>query len=161
MKRLYKSRKNKVIDGVCGGIAEYFEVDPVLVRIIFVLFFFLGGSAILAYIVGMIIMPHRPPEEEAGESKEQAEADKSQPMPVAAAEKPDQVKAPAVSSGALVVGIVLIVLGALFLLKNFPFFHWDIWWFFDRYFWKYLIPGLLMAVGIVLIIRSGAKKPSA
>lgn len=161
MKRLYKSRKNKVIDGVCGGIAEYFEVDPVLVRIIFVLFFFLGGSAILAYIVGMIIMPHRPPEEEAGESKKQAEDDKSQPMPVAAAEKPDQVKVPPVSSGALVVGIVLIVLGALFLLKNFPFFHWDIWWFFDRYFWKYLIPGLLMAVGIVLIIRSGAKKPSS
>ena len=53
MKRLYKSRRNKVIDGVCGGVAEYFDVDPVLIRIIFVLFFFFGGSGLLAYIVGI------------------------------------------------------------------------------------------------------------
>jgi phage shock protein C len=48
MKRLYKSRKEKIVDGVCGGIAEYFDTDPVLVRIIFVLFTFVGGSGIIA-----------------------------------------------------------------------------------------------------------------
>ena len=60
MKKLYKSRKNKVVDGVCGGIAEYLDVDPVLIRLIAVLFFFTGGATLIAYIVGMIIMPNQP-----------------------------------------------------------------------------------------------------
>ena len=71
MKRLYKSRKNCVIDGVCGGIGEYFDVDPVVVRIVAVFFLFVGGSALIAYIVGMIIIPKAPIE--AGESEETAE----------------------------------------------------------------------------------------
>ena len=56
-KILYKSSKNKMIFGVCGGIAEYFNVDPSLIRILWVLFGFLGGSGILAYIVVAIILP--------------------------------------------------------------------------------------------------------
>lgn len=55
-KRLYKSN-NKIIDGVCAGIAEYFDQDPTLVRLGFVLFSCMGGCGILAYIVAAIIMP--------------------------------------------------------------------------------------------------------
>ena len=54
MKRLYKSRKNKVIEGVCGGIAEYMGVDPVLIRLISALLLvFTGGTIAIAYILGM------------------------------------------------------------------------------------------------------------
>jgi phage shock protein C len=60
MKRLYKSQKNKIIAGVCGGIAEYLDVDPVLIRLVAVLFFFTGGATLIAYIVGMIIIPNQP-----------------------------------------------------------------------------------------------------
>jgi len=150
MKRLYKSRKNKVIDGVCGGIAEYFEVDPVLIRIVFVMIFFLGGSGLLAYIVGMIIIPKRPygTEEQPVPSKEDDVMEKKAIIPA------QKMKEPAVSSGSLIVGIILVVLGALFLMKNLPFFHWNFWWWFDRYFWKFLIPGAIIAVGIVLILKS-------
>ena len=56
-KRLYKSNENKMIDGVCGGIAEYFNMDPTLVRLGWVLFCALGGSGIIAYIIAAIIIP--------------------------------------------------------------------------------------------------------
>ena len=59
-KRLYKSRVNKKIDGICGGIAEYFELDPTLVRLGWVLFTCLGGSGLLAYIICAFIIPEGP-----------------------------------------------------------------------------------------------------
>lgn len=58
-KRLYKSNENKMISGVCGRIAEYFNIDPTLVRLGWVLFSALGGSGIIAYIIAAIIIPKR------------------------------------------------------------------------------------------------------
>ena len=59
-KKLYKSSKNKMIDGVCAGIAEYFNIDPTLVRIGLVLFSAMGGAGILAYIIMARVMPRNP-----------------------------------------------------------------------------------------------------
>lgn len=59
-KKLYKSRTDKKIDGVCGGIAEYFEVDATLIRLGWVIFSLMGGSGILCYFIAMLIMPTRP-----------------------------------------------------------------------------------------------------
>ena len=59
-KKLYKSNQNKMIDGVCGGIAEYFGIDPTVVRLIWALFSLMGGSRILAYIIAAIIIPRSP-----------------------------------------------------------------------------------------------------
>ena len=56
-KRLYKSNKDKMLDGVCGGLAEYFGVDPTLIRLAWVLLRAMGGSGILAYIVAAIVIP--------------------------------------------------------------------------------------------------------
>lgn len=61
-KRLYKSRDNTMIDGVCAGIAEYFNIDPTLVRLAWVVFCAMGGSGIVAYIIASIIIPRRPAE---------------------------------------------------------------------------------------------------
>jgi phage shock protein C len=58
-KRLYRS-KERVLAGVCGGVAEYFNVDPVLVRFLWVLWAFLGGTGILAYLIAWVIIPERP-----------------------------------------------------------------------------------------------------
>lgn len=58
--RLYKSNKNKMVDGVCGGIAEYFDIDPTLVRLGWVLFCAVGGSGFLLYIIAAIIIPRQP-----------------------------------------------------------------------------------------------------
>ncbi len=59
-KKLYKSNTNKMLEGVCGGIAEYFGVDPTIVRLAWVVFCALGGSGILAYIIAAIIIPSAP-----------------------------------------------------------------------------------------------------
>ena len=59
-KKLYKSSTDKKLAGVCGGIAEYFNIDSTLVRLGWVLFRLLGGSGLLAYIIAALIMPDRP-----------------------------------------------------------------------------------------------------
>ena len=59
-KRLYKSNKDKKIDGVCAGIAEYFNVDPTLVRLGAVVLTCIGGGGILAYIICAVIIPRDP-----------------------------------------------------------------------------------------------------
>jgi phage shock protein C len=59
-KRLYRSKKDRKIAGVCGGVAEFFNIDPVIVRIIWVLSIFLGGIGILGYLIAWIIVPINP-----------------------------------------------------------------------------------------------------
>lgn len=56
-KKLYRSDENKMLAGVCGGIAEYFGIDPTLIRLAWVVFSLLGGSGLLAYILAAIIIP--------------------------------------------------------------------------------------------------------
>jgi len=59
-KRLYRSNKNKILGGVRGGIAEYFDTSPTLVRIITVVLSVLPGNGILTYVICWIIIPKRP-----------------------------------------------------------------------------------------------------
>jgi phage shock protein C len=63
-KRLYRSKKEKRIAGICGGLGEYLETDPTLIRLIFVLLFFVTGFApmIITYLIGWIIIPLNPEE---------------------------------------------------------------------------------------------------
>jgi phage shock protein C len=56
-KRLYRSRTEKMIAGVCGGIAEYLDVDPTIVRVLWVLFAFMAGTGILLYLILWVVMP--------------------------------------------------------------------------------------------------------
>ena len=61
-KKLYKSNIDKKLCGVCGGIAEYFNVDPTLIRLIWVFGTLLGGAGVIAYIISAIIIPDQPQE---------------------------------------------------------------------------------------------------
>ena len=60
MKRLYKSRNDRVLAGVCGGIAEFFGIDPTLVRLAWAVMIFFGGSGLLLYIICALIIPNDP-----------------------------------------------------------------------------------------------------
>jgi len=60
MKKLYRSRKDSKIAGVCGGIAEYFNVDPTIIRLLAVLTIFFGGGGVVAYIIAWLIIPLEP-----------------------------------------------------------------------------------------------------
>lgn len=57
-KRLCKSRKNKIIDGVCAGVADYFNVDPTIVRLVTVIFCCFKGAGLLLYLIACIVMPY-------------------------------------------------------------------------------------------------------
>jgi phage shock protein C len=59
-KKLYKSEENKILLGICGGIGEYFDIDPVIIRLLLVVLIFLGFSGIFAYIIAAFVIPKRP-----------------------------------------------------------------------------------------------------
>ncbi len=59
-KRIWRSRDNAIIAGVCEGMGNYFEVDPVVIRILWVIFAFAGGGGIFAYLVCWLIIPQEP-----------------------------------------------------------------------------------------------------
>ncbi|MBI4809917.1 MAG: PspC domain-containing protein [Ignavibacteriales bacterium] len=109
-RRLYKSRRNKVIDGVCGGIAEYFDVDPTIVRLLWVLLTLMGGSGFILYIIAMIIMPVNPDHLVAPQSTTNNGS-------------PDKRR---------FFGVMLILVGAFILLMNVGWFWGFGWWSFSR-----------------------------
>ncbi|MDI9818081.1 MULTISPECIES: PspC domain-containing protein [unclassified Legionella] len=59
-KRLRRSRKERMIAGICGGLAEYFNIDPTWMRLLFIVLLLLGGSTILVYLVMWLVVPLEP-----------------------------------------------------------------------------------------------------
>lgn len=155
-KKLYRSNTDKMIGGVSGGIAEYFEIDPTIVRILFVLAVFFGGGGLIAYIILWIIVPEKPyvfpgtqqtqnenqsgftqPKQESDTKGENSEPVKDQ-FDYAAFQQKQK------SNTGSVAGIVLVVIGALFLLNNFiPRFNFGDFW-----------PFILIAIGIGLLLNA-------
>lgn len=56
-RQLFKSRNNRVLCGVCGGIGEFFNIDPTIVRLLWIIFAAMGGCGIIAYIIAAIVIP--------------------------------------------------------------------------------------------------------
>ncbi|WP_290646883.1 PspC domain-containing protein [Kosmotoga sp.] len=139
MKKLYKSRKNKVIDGVCGGLAEYLEVDATVVRLLWALTAFVWGVGILLYILAMIIVPREPVSDEESEKEEPFE------------EKSPNTRGKtwnAESGGKLLIAIVVIVIGLFLLLPG----------TFSVFFWKFMLGLMLIAGGGYIILKSLRKE---
>jgi phage shock protein C len=86
MKKLYRSRENKIIAGILGGIAEYLEIDPVVMRIVFVLLTCITGffPGVVFYLVALFIVPNKTSTifsaEETGKSQSHASTDTTQPI---------------------------------------------------------------------------------
>jgi len=60
IKRVYRSRQDRMVGGVCGGLGDYFEVDPTLIRLLFVIGTFAGGPGVLAYLILLVVVPLEP-----------------------------------------------------------------------------------------------------
>jgi len=133
---LHKSADNRVLAGVCGGIGEYLEIDPTIVRFVFVIFALWGGIGLIAYIVLAFIMP------ESGESSAEA-----------ARKLKDQVHAHQVNprhwqtqpSSVAWLGIILILLGTVWLMSNFGFF--------PGIAWQDAWPIFLVGLGLWFLLR--------
>jgi phage shock protein C len=123
-KRLYRSRTDSTIAGVCGGLGEYFGIDPTFIRILTVILVFAHGVGLLGYLIAWIVIPRRPAEASA-ESREKGE------------------KVEYASWNRYIPGAVLILLGLFFLARR---FYW--WWDIER-----LWPLLLVVIGIFLVFR--------
>ena len=126
-----------MISGVCGGIAKYFGIDPVIVRIIAVLLVFASGAGFIAYIILAILVPL----ESSGVNEPRDVTDDN-------VEEIKQ-KMKAGQRGRNVLGIILVIVGILFLLASFRFF----WWLR----WTYLWPLVLIAIGLLIIFGSRRK----
>lgn len=141
-KRIYRNPREKVIAGVCSGIANYFDVDVAWVRLAFVLSIFASGFGILAYAVAWIVFP----KDERLEGAPETQTAASETAAVAEA----KVRKPSSGTSRNAIGIVLILLGALFFLDQ------NFWWFRFDAFW----PVILIGLGIYMVMRPGAQPES-
>jgi phage shock protein C len=168
--RLYRSRRDRVLAGVAGGLADYLDIDPSLVRVTWaILTLFSGGALLLVYILMAIIVPEEPAG--AGRSYAMESGQTSGSGSSATGDSPDSAdtgsavatrsewgRGSAASdddryrwgrrerrgSGGLVVGVILIVIGGIFLVREYvPALDWDRLW-----------PIILIAVGVVLLLAA-------
>jgi phage shock protein C len=136
---MYKSRKDRVIDGVCSGLAEYLQVDVTLVRVLWTVSIFIGGLGIIAYIAAMIIVPVNPDH-----------------LRLKSEEKVKR-------NTGFIWGILLIVVGLYFLIDWLDLdYFWDggfgfhriSWW--DGH-WGGIWPWLIIIAGVVYIVYALSK----
>jgi len=150
-KKLYRSSKDKILGGVAAGLADYFNIDPTLVRVLFVVILFLGGTGILAYIIMWIIVPEepfvipnaegtigaKPGETDSTKQENQFDATKAY---FASIEKKREKRR-------TVAGFILLVIGLIFLADNFiPRIRIGEFW-----------PLILIAAGIGILLNSKNK----
>jgi phage shock protein C len=132
-KKLYRSRSNRVISGICGGLGEYLNIDPIIFRVVFVAMALAGGSGILIYLIGILVIPESPSTESV-----------SQP-----GVNPNVINVGPqnwLSDRRNVIGAIIVVVGIVALLNQISAFHWLRW----DYFW----PALIIILGVYLIFKN-------
>jgi len=135
-KVVYRSgTNNRIIAGVCGGLAEYFQIDPTIVRVAWILITLAYGIGFLAYIIAIVIIPERKEEKGSSNSGQTQDGWKDQ-----ASYDPQKSRT--------VVGIIFIIIGVV--LGGRIIFGW-----FD---FRYLIPAVLILIGVLLLFNGWRHK---
>ncbi len=138
-RKLSRNSMNKVIGGVCSGLAEFFGLDVALVRIAFVIAFMFASFGFWLYIILWIVLPDGQQTIENGQQifgQSQSQSQQSEPV----SKSESKVKS-------VLAGSFVILIGLLFLINNFIPINWV---------WK-LWPLILVAIGVVMIITSSKK----
>jgi phage shock protein C len=119
-KLLYRSETDRIIAGVCGGLGEYLDIDPTLVRLTFIVITLAGGSGILLYIVLWLIIPS---EGNKGRSGSNQLRENAEEMKEKARGLTKNLKSPKTrGNNRYIVGLIIIGLGIIFLFENFGIF---------------------------------------
>jgi phage shock protein PspC (stress-responsive transcriptional regulator) len=156
-KKLYRDEYRKKIGGVCAGLAEYFDIDVAIVRALFVITFFAGGSSFLAYFVLWIVVPTKsaayfnptvdyrvPPQQPFNPFEDKGTVNQGQPfVPLT----PKKTSTPA----GIIFGCILIFFGAVFLFHELGIFRF---WHVAR-----LWPVILVVGGLAMIVSGQKKQP--
>lgn len=152
-KKLYRSNKRRMIAGVCGGIGEYFDIDPILVRIVFLLLCLMGGSGVFFYIFCWIIIPKQG-QENRNQEKARNFADELRERAIGFTGRDK-------TSGGLkrkkrgtpkgnIIGVLLVFFGFILLFDKvsaFSFLRWDLFWM-----------AVIILIGFYLIFRRSSRK---
>ncbi|MGH7492546.1 MAG: PspC domain-containing protein [bacterium] len=140
-RRLYRSVSDRKLAGVCGGVAEYFGIDTILVRVLWVMSCFFGLFGVMAYIVAWAVVPDNP-------------------LSVAAA--PPR---PSSNTGRYILGTILIVLGVVWLAERHGFnllvpWHWDDYFIPHWMSWGLVFAVVLILLGVTLVLRGTGRNDS-
>lgn len=154
-KRLYRSRKDRMIAGVCGGLGEYFNVDPVLLRIAFVILILFSGTGLILYLILAIVVPNEP---EPGEVEKKADFEEGVKDIAEGTKKMAEEAVKSIESSTRelkesndwlsnkrnLLGLFLILIGLIALTNQlFPgFFSWKVFW-----------PIALILIGVCIIFQ--------
>ena len=138
LKRLTRSRTNRMVAGVCGGLGEYFSLDPILFRILFIALIFAGGSGILIYIVLIFVIP-----EEGKAGKVTVEGGVQEGVQKTAQEVKENPRW-FDNRRNLVAGLIILV-GTVAFLNQFVSFRW--------LSWGHLWPVVIIAIGVLLMVK--------
>jgi phage shock protein C len=134
-KKLYRSPNDKFIGGVCGGLAEYFNVDSSIIRILWLIMIFFGGMGILLYIVSLIIIPINPDVKTDDDGR---------------VIRNNNI------NFSFIFGSVIIVLGMLMLLHNLDFIPHHFW----RIKWDIAFALILIIIGICFLLKNTSARGS-
>lgn len=147
-KRLYRSESNRILGGVCGGLGEYLGIDPMFIRIFFILWTVLGEFSVLIYLVLWVVVPSY-------SASEPGEKFRSEEMGVRIREVMDEIRllvrqpSPELITYA---GIGLIGWGVYYLLRRvgFPWMAWN----FTPFMW----PAFLIIAGVFVLVRATSRE---
>lgn len=146
--KLFRSRRSRVIGGVAGGLAQYFNIDPIIIRIIFVVLTIMHGMGPVIYIILWIAVPEEPFAQAYGINPD-GSVDPQKTDPISENIKIDEVITPTKKNGngRIIAGSILILIGAIF--------------FFDRFIPSFdfgdVFPFIFILAGIALILNSVKK----
>ena len=161
-RRLYRCRHDQRIAGVASGIAEYFDADPTIVRVLWVLSIFLGGMGLLLYIAMAIIVPLEPEQGFIGTGS-QADAPTSESTGEGTQPSLAGWQTPAASThrhasrggegrGTMFVGLALVLFGGLALIDA----YLPAWADHGRFLW----PAFILGIGALLVINAVRREPT-
>ncbi|GKX28144.1 hypothetical protein SH1V18_06240 [Vallitalea longa] len=126
-KKIYRSRDDQMISGVCSGIAKYFNIDPTIIRILFVIALFSWGTGVLIYIICSIVIPLEPKKIDTYDYNYTAEEEKHTN-----------------NNGRMILGLILVVIGIVSILeKIFNWFSFDLVW-----------PIAIIGVGFLILTKN-------
>ena len=147
-KKLYRSRENRVISGVCGGIAEYFDIDATLIRLLWAITILFAGTGILAYVLCILIIPEEPIyKDKDKDNEDEEEYDETVVMDdeETTYEKREITKENKNSTYGI--GLIFIAVGMMFIARKI------FWWLNIDFAWGLFWPGLLVIFGVYLIAK--------
>ena len=140
-RKLYRNSMNRVIGGVCSGLADFFGVDVALMRIAFVIAFLFASFGFWLYIILWIVLPETQQTIDNGQQNQsRSQSSQSESESVSVSKSESKIKS-------IFAGAFIILIGLLFLVNNFIPINWV---------WK-LWPLILVAIGIVMIVTASKK----